>query len=72
MKKRKTEDLLKKAQWNNNPQSRSVSSNQYVRNTIITELAKRRANGFCQLCDSEAPFKNKSGEPYLETHHIIW
>jgi len=33
-------------------------------------IAKRRANGVCQLCRKEAPFKNKNGEPYLETHHI--
>jgi 5-methylcytosine-specific restriction protein A len=43
-----------------------------VRNPYVTELAKRRANGICQLCEQPAPFKNKKGEPYLETHHIVW
>ncbi len=26
----------------------------------------------CELCEEPAPFTNKNGEPYLETHHIIW
>nr|WP_257903542.1 HNH endonuclease [Pseudoalteromonas sp. CR1] len=26
----------------------------------------------CQLYNQPAHFKNISGEPYLETHHIIW
>ncbi|MFE4239621.1 HNH endonuclease [Peribacillus butanolivorans] len=24
------------------------------------------------MCDQLAPFLNKQGEPYLETHHIFW
>lgn len=43
----------------------------YVRNEYITEYAKRRANGTCQLCRKEAPFKDKNGRPYLEVHHIV-
>ncbi|WP_200860799.1 HNH endonuclease [Providencia alcalifaciens] len=35
-------------------------------------MAKRLAKGQCQLCLQPAPFKNTKGEPYLETHHIIW
>jgi len=35
-------------------------------------LPKRRANGFCQLCEEPAPFKDKKGEPFLESHHIVW
>lgn len=49
---------------------RQVTAKQYERNPYISELAKRRAKGICQLCKKEAPFKNKNGEPYLETHHI--
>ncbi|WP_432361468.1 HNH endonuclease [Sporosarcina sp. UB5] len=44
----------------------------YERNPYVTEYAKRRANGICELCEGPAPFKNKQGEPYLETHHIKW
>lgn len=26
----------------------------------------------CQLCNKPAPFYNKSGEAYLECHHVVW
>ncbi len=48
------------------------STTVYERNQYIVELAKRRAKGKCQLCQQKAPFKNKSGQPYLECHHIEW
>ncbi|MFW6026910.1 MAG: HNH endonuclease [Candidatus Woesearchaeota archaeon] len=54
---------------NNNPTKRNVSTKRYERNPYITELAKRYADGICQLCEQPAPFK-VTGEPYLETHHI--
>ncbi|QSF35705.1 HNH endonuclease [Priestia megaterium] len=28
------------------------------------------AQGICQLCDKEAPFLDKQGNPFLEVHHI--
>jgi len=52
--------------------SRQVVTTTYERNAYIAEYAKRRANGVCQLCDQPAPFAGKNGQPYLETHHIIW
>lgn len=51
---------------------RNAVTTTYERNAYVSEYAKRRANGICQLCEREAPFKNKDGEPYLETHHIEW
>lgn len=45
---------------------------QHQRNPYIVEHAKRRAKGSCELCKSPAPFKGKDGQPYLETHHIVW
>lgn len=44
----------------------------YERNTYVSEYAKRRANGICQLCDQPAPYLNKKGEPHLHIHHIEW
>jgi 5-methylcytosine-specific restriction protein A len=52
--------------------SRQVTSSRHVRNENVSLLARRRAAGVCQLCEKQAPFKGKDGEPYLETHHIIW
>lgn len=41
------------------------------RNQYIAEFTKERAKGICDLCGKEAPFKDKSGKPYLESHHVI-
>lgn len=49
-----------------------VTTHVHERNNYVSEFAKRRANGKCQLCKKTAPFKSKSGRPYLEAHHIIW
>ena len=38
---------------------------------IVSEYAKRRADGTCQLCNLPAPFKDRNGEPFLEIHHIV-
>lgn len=51
---------------------RSVVSNTYIRDPYVAEYAKERAHGICQLCGKPAPFKDKSGKPYLESHHIVW
>ena len=35
---------------------RNVMNSTYIRDEIIAEYTKRRANGICQLCGKEAPF----------------
>jgi 5-methylcytosine-specific restriction protein A len=52
--------------------SRVTTSTTHVRNEYVAEYARRRAGGKCELCGKPAPFQNRSGEPYLESHHIKW
>ena len=52
--------------------SRPVTSNTYIRDEFISEYTKRCANGICELCENNAPFRDKNGNPYLESHHIVW
>lgn len=52
--------------------TKSIVLNQFIRSEQIREYAKLRANGVCELCENEAPFKDKFGKPYLESHHIIF
>lgn len=68
------EELRRKAiQYSNSGVLRYQSTvGSYVRNQYVNEYAKRRAHGVCQLCGNRAPFVDKSGKPFLETHHIIW
>jgi 5-methylcytosine-specific restriction protein A len=44
--------------------------NVYVRSEAVRCYALRRASGKCEACDSVAPFKDVSGQPFLEVHHI--
>lgn len=45
-------------------------TNAFTRKIYIKEYAKKMAKGVCQLCDKEAPFLDKQGNPFLEVHHI--
>jgi len=73
VKKLSLEELKKRAGKSHKvPGYRMVRVKQYDRDPNIVELAKRYANGICQLCKSKAPFMDKSKEYFLETHHIIW
>lgn len=51
---------------------RITQTKYHIRSEAIVQLAKRLAEGTCQLCDQPAPFNDKNNEPYLETHHIEW
>lgn len=42
------------------------------RSSLVASIVKERAAGVCQLCNKPAPFYNKSGEAYLECHHVVW
>lgn len=47
----------------------TTTSKTYVRNPIIAQYAKNRAQGYCELCGASAPFA-VDGVPYLEAHHL--
>lgn len=50
----------------------SIKSSGFKRSAEVVKETKRRANGICQLCKKPAPFIDKKGNPYLESHHVIW
>ena len=47
-----------------------TSRTTYSRSRVVKEYALRVADGVCQGCDENAPFKNTDGEPFLEVHHL--
>jgi 5-methylcytosine-specific restriction protein A len=53
------------------PEQRTVTTTQYARSAAVAELARRRANGRCELCEEPAPFQTAEGKPFLECHHIV-
>ena len=49
---------------------KSIVLRQFLRSEKIREYAKIRSKGKCELCEQPAPFNDKYGRPFLETHHI--
>ncbi|MGL5557665.1 MAG: HNH endonuclease [Paraclostridium dentum] len=66
------EKLKKRAKITNKVGTRSVVTKTHVRDAFISKYVKKRASGICDLCEEKAPFLDKSGEPYLESHHVDW
>ena len=52
--------------------SRPVTTKTFDRNPVFSSYTKKRARGVCDLCNRAAPFYDKHGNPYLESHHVIW
>lgn len=50
---------------------REVITTQRDRDQIVRNFTIDRANGKCDLCGNDAPFLNREGKPYLESHHLI-
>lgn len=67
-----SEVLLERAKKVSGQSRRTVKSQTYVRDAYVAEHTKRRANGICDLCGKPAPFNDKNGNPYLESHHVHW
>lgn len=72
VKKLSQEEIKEKAKMvNPEVSTKEVVTVYRERSQVIAEDTKNRANGICDLCGEEAPFKDKNGKPYLESHHVI-
>ncbi|MBS6025745.1 MAG: HNH endonuclease [Paeniclostridium sordellii] len=57
---------------NTKPEIYISETGKFKRNSDVVAEVLFRANGICEECNCEAPFKRKSdGTPYLEVHHKI-
>ncbi len=65
-------DEVAHSRESNNVEEKQTTVKVRKRDAYISQYAKERANGICQLCKQPAPFCTKDGKPYLESHHIIW
>lgn len=68
---RKLKDELKDFD-RQHPKSKMTEIEVVQRSSIVANIVKERAAGVCQLCNRPAPFYNRSGEAYLECHHVEW
>jgi 5-methylcytosine-specific restriction protein A len=48
-----------------------TSSTTFIRNPNVITKVLNRANGICECCNNQAPFKKRNGDWYLEVHHKI-
>jgi 5-methylcytosine-specific restriction protein A len=54
------------------PELMMVTSREFKRNPYVVAEVLFRADGKCQYCKRDAPFKREDGTPFLEVHHIEW
>ena len=59
---------LRKAPQTATEKTRRVITRQ--RSEAVRVYVLRRANGTCEACKEDAPFRTRGGRPYLEPHHI--
>lgn len=65
-------EAIAKARSSKEPSIKVVKAKQRDRDEFVAVYTKKRAKGVCQLCNQPAPFRDKQGNPYLESHHIVW
>ncbi len=64
-------ELVARSQMISGPHEPKLSQTTvYFRDAYLKERVKKIADGKCQLCGNNAPFIDKTGEPYLEEHHV--
>lgn len=64
-------ELNRRFEMNNqNREPKETVATIYYRDPYLKEMVKRIAEGKCQYCGADAPFKDKNKEPYLEEHHV--
>ncbi len=71
----KVKELLKyrlrdKPKGNQKPKKSVSTSITYYRDPHVKAWILQNANGSCELCESDAPFRDATGIPFLEVHHI--
>jgi len=54
------------------PEFIEVTTRVFKRSPYVVAEVLLRANGKCQGCKRDAPFKREDGSPYLEVHHKEW
>lgn len=68
---RPMEDLRKLAtqRTSKGTSARTRKAKVYERSEAVKAYVLRRAEGNCEGCGKEAPFRTTQGRPYLESHH---
>lgn len=62
---------LKRPAGSVKPVLRQASGAVFDRDPAVKAWTLRRSKGLCECCRKEAPFTDRDGLPYLESHHIV-
>ncbi|MBB4846018.1 5-methylcytosine-specific restriction endonuclease McrA [Paucibacter oligotrophus] len=54
-----------------NPVQKQATGLVFDRDPAVKAWTLRRSKGLCECCRKKAPFTDKDGIPYLESHHIV-
>ncbi|WP_285376415.1 HNH endonuclease signature motif containing protein [Vibrio sp. B172a] len=66
----KARRIPKKPTGDENPNFVETTTKTYKRSGKVKGWVIRRADGNCELCGDDAPFKKEDGTPFLEVHHL--
>jgi 5-methylcytosine-specific restriction enzyme A len=62
--------LTGKPKGQKKPKQKQSSQAQYERDPAVKAWVLENANGICELCNKQGPFKDKNGDFFLEVHHV--
>lgn len=54
------------------PQKQQSLQTIYERDPLVKAWVIQNANGICELCGQQGPFIDKSGQYFLEGHHVVF
>ena len=57
---------------NEQPRRTTRPTNVVQRSPKVAAWVRHNSGGKCELCEHEAPFKDKSEFPFLEVHHVVF
>lgn len=62
---------LKRPAGSRHPLQRQATGMVFDRDPAVKAWTLRRSRGLCECCQEKAPFLDKDGLPFLESHHIV-
>ena len=66
----RSRSFSKPPEGSDNPEFVETTTKTYKRDPKVKAWVLEKAEGICELCNFDAPFRDSNGFPYLEVHHV--
>ena len=66
----RSRSFSKPPEGSGNPEFVETTTKTYKRDPKVKAWVLEKAEGICELCNFDAPFRDSNGFPYLEVHHV--